>query len=72
MELHELVDELWRKRNALFSQFRDPMLQLSPTAAMVFSSYTPLYNASPINVQINLNIPFFQGKIDADALDNLL
>ena len=43
-----------------------------PAAASASSTSSWFGDATPFKVQVNFDIPLFEGKIDADALDNSL
>ena len=43
-----------------------------PAAASASSTSSRFGDATPFKVQVNFDIPLFEGNIDADALDNWL
>ena len=48
------------------------ILQRMPAMASASSTSSRFGDATPFKVQVNFDIPLFEGKIDADALDNWL
>jgi hypothetical protein len=48
------------------------ILQLLPIETCTYSSSDHFGGTSPFKVQVNFDIPIFEGQIDADALDKWL
>jgi hypothetical protein len=48
------------------------ILQCLPIEKIVYSSKNHFGSTSPFKVQVNFDIPIFEGQIDADALDKWL
>ena len=48
------------------------ILQRMPSMASASSTSSQFRDATPFKVQVNFDIPLFEGNIDADALDNWL
>ena len=48
------------------------ILRRMPTTASASSTSSRFGDATPFKVQVNFDIPLFEGNIDADALDNWL
>eukprot|EP00253_Pinus_taeda_P012214 PITA_12214 len=65
-----LEEALERQRNAMMDNFAQILQRLSRSDASASSSYSE--NATPFKVQVNFEIPIFEGQIDADAVDKWL
>ena len=65
-----LEEALERQRNAMMDSFAQILQRLPRGDALASSSYSG--NSTPFNVQVNFEIPIFEGKIDADAVDKWL
>jgi hypothetical protein len=48
------------------------ILQCLPITSCAYSSRGHFGGTSPFKVQVNFDIPIFEGQIDADALDKWL
>ena len=66
-----LEESLERQRNEMMDSF-SKILQRMPTMASASSTSSRFGDATPFKVQVNFDIPLFEGNIDADALDNWL
>ena len=66
-----LEESLERQRNEVMDSFTQILLWI-PAAASAYSMRILFGDANPFKVQVNFDIPLFEGKIDADALDNWL
>jgi hypothetical protein len=66
-----LAEALVQERNKMLEIFSQ-ILQLLPTITGMYSSSIRLGDASPFKVQVNFDIPIFEGQIDADALKKWL
>ena len=65
-----LEEALERQRNAMMDSFAQILQRLPRGDASASSSDSG--NATPFKVQVNFEIPIFEGKIDADAVDKWL
>ena len=65
-----LEESLERQRTVMMDNFAQILQQLPRSNASASSSYSR--NATPIKVQVNFEIPIFEGQIDADAVDKWL
>ena len=59
-----------KQRNAMMDNFVQ-ILQRLPTGSVSASS-SPFGGATPFKVQVNFDIPIFEGQIDADVVDRWL
>jgi hypothetical protein len=66
-----LEEALARQRNEMMDNFAQ-ILQRMPTAANAPSTSSHFGDTTPFKVQVNFDIPLFEGQIDADALDKWL
>jgi hypothetical protein len=67
-----LEEALVRQRNEMMDNFTH-ILQRQPMAAVeAYSTNNHFASATPFKVQFNFDIPLFEGKIDADALEKWL
>ena len=66
-----LEEALERQRNEMMDSFAQ-ILRRMPAAASASSTSSRFGDATPFKVQVNFEIPLFEGNIDADALDNWL
>ena len=66
-----LEEALERQRNEMMDSFTQILLRI-PTVTSVSSTSSRFRDATPFKVQVNFDIPLFEGNIDADALDNWL
>ena len=64
--LEEAIE--WQ-RNEMMDSFAQILLQI-PATTSASSTSSRFEDATPIKVQVNFDIPLFEGQIDADALDN--
>jgi hypothetical protein len=65
-----LEEALKKQRNAMMDNFAQ-ILQWIPTGgASTFRSHSE--GATPFKVQVNFDIPIFDGQIDADVIDRWL
>ena len=65
-----LEEALEQQRNAMMDSFAQILQQLSRGNASASNSYSG--NAMPFKVQVNFEIPIFEGQIDADVIDKWL
>ena len=67
--IHLLLEQaLTRQRDEMMENFAD-ILQRLPMTAGTSSSSGHFGGTSPFKVQVNFDIPIFEGQIYADALD---
>jgi hypothetical protein len=66
-----LEQALTRQRDEMMENFSH-ILQRLPIASGASSSRNHFGGTSPFKVQVNFDIPIFEGQIDADALDKWL
>ena len=66
-----LEESLAQQRNEMMDSFTQILLRMS-TAVSASSTSSRFGDATPFKVQVNFDIPLFEGNIDADALDNWL
>ena len=66
-----LEEALERQRNDMMDSFIQILLRMLATAS-AYSMSSRFRDATPFKVQVNFDIPLFEGNIDADALDNWL
>jgi hypothetical protein len=66
-----LEQALTRQRDEMMENFSH-ILQRLPIASGASSSSSHFGGTSPFKVQVNFDIPVFEGQIDADALDKWL
>ena len=65
-----LEDALEKQRNVMMDNFAQ-ILQRLPTDG-AFASNSHSRGATPFKVQVNFDIPIFEGQIDADVVDRWL
>ena len=65
-----LEEALKQQQNAMMDSFVQILQRLPRGDASASSSYSG--NATPFKVQVNFEIPIFEGQIDADAVDKWL
>ena len=65
-----LEEALEQQRNAMMDSFAHILQRLPRGDASTSSRYSG--NATPFKVQVNFEIPIFEGKIDADAVGKWL
>ena len=65
-----LEEALERQRNVMMDSFSQILQRLPKSDASAPSSYSG--NATSFKVQVNFEIPIFEGQIDADAVDKWL
>ena len=65
-----LEEALEKQRNAMMDNFAQ-ILQRLPTGG-TSASNSHSRGATPFKVQVNFDIPIFEGQIDADAVDRWL
>jgi hypothetical protein len=63
-----LMEALTQQRNEMLDNFFQ-ILQRLPTITGASSSSNHFGDTSPFKVQVNFDIPIFEGQIDADALE---
>ena len=66
-----LEEALERQRNEMMDSFTQILLRM-PAAANASSTSSRFGDATPFKVQVNFDIPLFEGEIDVDSLDNWL
>lgn len=67
-DVKKLVEEaLNKQREEMMSQFSNLLQKQKPS-----ESETPFRGNTPFKVQVNFDIPNFEGKVDAEAVDNWL
>jgi hypothetical protein len=66
-----LEQSLMRQRDKIMENFSH-ILQCLPIASGASSSSSHFGGTSPFKVQVNFDIPVFEGQIDANALDKWL
>ena len=65
-----LEEALERQRNVMMDNFAQILQRLPRSNALASNSYSR--NVTPFKVQVNFEIPIFEGQIDADAIDKWL
>ena len=65
-----LKEALKKQRNAMMDKFAQIFQWLSTDGASASNSHSG--GATPFKVQVKFDIPIFEGKIDADAVDRWL
>jgi len=65
-----LEEALERQRNAMMDSFAQILQRLPRGNTSTSNSYSG--NATPFKVQVNFEIPIFEGQIDANAIDKWL
>jgi hypothetical protein len=65
------INTLVRHRDEMMENFAH-ILQCLPIATSASSSSNHFGGTSPFKVQVNFDIPIFEGRIDADALEKWL
>jgi len=65
-----LEEALEKQRNAMMDSFAQILQRLPTGGASASSSHSGV--ATPFKVQVNFDIPIFEGQIDADAVDRWL
>ena len=60
-------EALEKQRNAMMDNFAQILQRLPTSDASASSNHSG--GATPFKVQVNFNIPIFDGRIDADAVD---
>jgi hypothetical protein len=66
-----LEQALTRQRDEMMENFSH-ILQCLPIETRAYSSSDHFGSTSPFKVQVNFDIPIFEGQIDAEALDKWL
>ena len=66
-----LEEALMRQRNEMMDSFAQILLRM-PTPSSASSMSNRFGDATPFKVQVNFDIPLFEGNIDIDSLDNWL
>jgi hypothetical protein len=66
-----LIQALMRHRDEMMENFAH-ILQHLQIATCASSSRSHFGGTSPLNLQVNFDIPIFEGQIDADALEKWL
>jgi hypothetical protein len=67
-----LEEALMRQRNEMMDNFAQILQRLPMVAAQEDSTRSCFASATPFKVQINFDIPLFEGQIDANALEKWL
>ena len=65
-----LEEALEKQRNAMMDNFVQILQRLPTGSASTSSSHSGV--ATPFKVQVNFDIPIFEGQIDTDAVDRWL
>ena len=65
-----LEEALNKQRNAMMDNFAQIIQRLPTYGASASNSHSG--GATPFKVQVNIDIPIFEGKIDADAIERWL
>ena len=65
-----LEEALEKQRNAMMDKFFQILQRLPIDGASASSSHSGV--ATPFKVQVNFDIPIFEGQIDTDAVDRWL
>ena len=65
-----LQEVLKKKRNVMMDNFTQILQRLPTGGASASSSHSG--GATPFKVQVNFDIPIFEGQIDAHAIDRWL
>ena len=65
-----LEEALEKQRNAMMDNFAQILERLPTGGASASTSHSG--GATPFKVQVNFDIPIFEGQIDADAIDRWL
>ena len=65
-----LKEALEKQRNAMMDNFAQILQRLSTGGTSASSSHSG--GTTPFKVQVNFDIPIFEGQIDADAIDRWL
>ena len=65
-----LLKEAWKQRNVMMDNFTQILQRLPTGGASASSSHSG--GATPFKVQVNFDIPIFDGRIDADVVDKWL
>ena len=69
-ETKQLIEkELARRRTKMFAQFSEIFLRVT-TNSRESSTHSHSNKIIPFKVQMNLDIPNLEGKIDAEPVDN--
>jgi hypothetical protein len=64
-----LEEDLVQQRNEMMDNFAQNLRILPMVMAKAYSTRSHFASATPFKVQVNFDIPLFEGKIDADALE---
>jgi hypothetical protein len=67
-----LKESLVRQRNEMIDNFAQILQRLPMVATEASSTRNHFASATPFKVQVNFDIPLFEGQIDADALEKWL
>jgi hypothetical protein len=67
-----LEESLVRQRNEMMDNFFQILRRLPMAATEASSTRNHFTSATPFKVQVNFDIPLFEGQIDADALEKWL
>jgi hypothetical protein len=67
-----LKESLMRQRNEIMDNFAQILRRLPMATAKAYSTRNHFASVTPFKVQINFDIPLFEGQIDADALEKWL
>jgi hypothetical protein len=67
-----LEEALVRQRNEMMDNFAQILRRLPMAVAEASSTRSHFASATPFKVQVNFDIPLFEGQIDADALEKWL
>jgi hypothetical protein len=67
-----LEEALVRQRNEMMEKFFQILQRLPMTATEAYSTSNHFASVTPFKVQVNFDIPLFEGQIDAYALEKWL
>jgi hypothetical protein len=67
-----LEEALMRQRNEMMEKFAQIFQRLLMAVVEAYSTSNHFIGATPFKVQVNFDIPLFEGEINADALEKWL
>jgi hypothetical protein len=67
-----LEEDLMRQRNEMMENFSHILLRLPMVATEASSTSNHFRDATPFKVQVNFDVPLFEGQIDANAIEQWL
>jgi hypothetical protein len=67
-----LEESLMRQRNEMMEKFTQILQRLPMVVTEASSTRNHFRGVTPFKVQVNFDIPLFEGQIDADALEKWL